>query len=502
MILRASVGVLAAFAIAGCGGGSSTGTTSSGGAGTSAGAAGTTGAGGKAGQGGAGGVGGGAGGTSCMECTTDADCGGQRCAQFGAGSYCAPACDAKTPCATGSTCTGVTDSAGKQAEVCVPITACGASTGAGGMGAGGSGAGGSGAGGAGMSDKCGPFDGPSVASCCTCSGTTCAANNCYNGWWCNRDACKCAPQPDPALCTTGTGGTGGSAGSAGAGGGVGPITGTVGATGGKLSNLAFAIVGDTRPPTPDDTANYPTAIISKIWQDVQAEGAPFAIMTGDYQFSLPSSGAAAGKQLDLYLQAKSVFSHVAFPAMGNHECTGATASNCGPSGKDGMTSTYTTYLAKLLTPLGLKAPYYSIRVDDAGGSWTSKFVFVAANAWDSSQGAWLTAELAKPTTYTFVVRHESSQANTAPGVDPSDAIIQKAPYTVLLVGHTHTFQYQPSSRQIITGNGGAPLGGAVPYGYVIATRRADGAIVFQAKDYSTMKSFQTFAIQADGTPTN
>jgi hypothetical protein len=376
----------------------------------------------------------------------------------------------------------------------VPITACG-----GGMGAGGSG--GSGVGGsAGMPDKCGPFDGPSVASCCTCSGTSCAANNCYNGWWCNRDACKCAPPPDLSQCTAGTGGSGGTTGAGG--GSVGPITGTVGPTGGKLSNLAFAIVGDTRPPTPNDTANYPTAIITKIWQDVHAENPPFAIMTGDYQFSLPSSGAEAGKQLDLYVQAKSAFANIAFPAMGNHECTGATASNCGPGNKDGMTATYTTYLAKLLQPIGQKAPYYSIHVDATDGSWTSKFVFVAANAWDSSQGAWLTAELGKPTTYTFVVRHESSDANTAPGVTPSDAIIQKFPYTVLLVGHTHTFQYQPASHQIITGNGGAPLGGAVPYGYVIATRRADGAIVFQAKDYSTMKSFQTFAIKPDGVATN
>ena len=33
--------------------------------------------------------------------------------------------------------------------------------------------------------------------------------------------------------------------------------------------------------------------------------------------------------LDLYLAARQPYPNVQFPAMGNHECTGATASNCG-----------------------------------------------------------------------------------------------------------------------------------------------------------------------------
>ena len=51
------------------------------------------------------------------------------------------------------------------------------------------------------------------------------------------------------------------------------------------------------------------------------------------------------------------------------------------------------------------------------------------------------------------------------------------------------------------GNGGAPLTGPLDYGYVVATQRADGAIVLQALDYATNAVVQTFAVKPDGTPT-
>jgi hypothetical protein len=128
-------------------------------------------------------------------------------------------------------------------------------------------------------------------------------------------------------------------------------------------------------------------------------------------------------------------------------------------------------------------------------------VFIAANAWSATQASWLDAELAKPTTYTFVVRHESKTANTAPGVTPSQAIIEKHPYTMLLVGHTHTYSHLASSKELIVGNGGAPLTGGVNYGYVIARQRADGAMVFREHDYTTNQINDTFAVKPDGTPT-
>jgi hypothetical protein len=268
-----------------------------------------------------------------------------------------------------------------------------------------------------------------------------------------------------------------------------------------VSTLRFAIVGDTRPALPDDTAGYPTTVITKIWQDVEAH-APrpdFAITTGDYVFALPY-GSQAAPQLDKYLAARSAFSNIVFPALGNHECTGATDSNCGQGNANGVTVNYSTFLSKMLTPIGKAKPYYTLNLQGPGNAWTVKFVFVAANAWDTAQSSWFSAEMAKPTTYTFVVRHEGVSATTAPGVTPTAAIMAQHPYTLLLAGHTHNFSYSSADRQVITGHGGAPLTGFTNYGYVVAERRADGAIVFTAYDYATNLVHKTFAVKADGSP--
>jgi hypothetical protein len=64
--------------------------------------------------------------------------------------------------------------------------------------------------------------------------------------------------------------------------------------------LTFAIVGDTRPSSVDDTANYPTAIITKIFQDVAATPAQFVISTGDYQYA-SITGAEQQAQIDKYV---------------------------------------------------------------------------------------------------------------------------------------------------------------------------------------------------------
>jgi predicted phosphodiesterase len=217
-------------------------------------------------------------------------------------------------------------------------------------------------------------------------------------------------------------------------------------------------------------------------------------------FASPTSTAGAA-QLDLYIAARQPFTNVVFPAMGNHECTGYTASNCGTGNADGITNNYTAFLQKMLAPLGVTKPYYTVQVASTSGAWTAKFVVVAGNAWDATQSAWFASEMAKPTTYTFVVRHEGSSATTAPGVTPSAQIMKQHPYTLLLAGHTHTFEYLSSTHEVITGNGGAPLTGSINYGYVIAQQRSDGAMVFQEFDYSTNAVQTTFVVKADGTPT-
>jgi hypothetical protein len=279
----------------------------------------------------------------------------------------------------------------------------------------------------------------------------------------------------------------------------GPARGKV--RGGTYDTLNFAIVGDTRPVSVDDTAGYPKTVIEKIWQDVEAYSPrpAFTVTTGDYMFA-SASGSEAGPQVDMYLAARAAFSNVVFPALGNHECTGATASNCGAGNKDGVTTNYSIFLTKMLAPLGVTRPYYTVEVGSKSRTWTAKFVFVAANAWDAAQASWLDGELSRATTYTFVVRHEGKSATEAPGVAPSQAIMDRHPYSLALVGHAHTFDYYASDRQVIVGNGGAPLSGSVNYGYVVAQQRSDGAIVFRALDYATNAVMKTFAVKEDGTP--
>ena len=217
-------------------------------------------------------------------------------------------------------------------------------------------------------------------------------------------------------------------------------------------------------------------------------------------FATPQTGGQAQPQLDLYLQARG--SYPTFPAMGNHECTGNTNSNCGANGADGITDNYTQFMNGLMQPLGNTTPYYSINVNETTGAWTAKFVFVAANAWDSTQASWLQATMGQTTTYTFVIRHESSETSGGPpGESGSDGIISQFPYTLLIVGHTHTYE-KSGPREVIVGNGGAPLTSSVNYGFGLVTQRTDGAIQFDMIDYQTLQpdtSFR-FAVNPDGSP--
>ena len=327
------------------------------------------------------------------------------------------------------------------------------------------------------------------APCSSCGTRPCQKNGCYNGFYCSRSTASC--ETPPINCGTGAGVSydGGA-----------PVTGTVGRDGGKVSRLSFAVVGDTRPAMIDDTTGYPSGVIEKVYGALEARApqVPFAISTGDYNFS-SSFGPEAAKQLGLYAKARAKYAGAWFPAMGNHECTGMTRSNCGTGNVDGETDIFTEYKKQLLSPVGKSDVYYSIRVDALDGSWTSKLVFVAANAWTPAQATWLEATLGQPTTYTFVVRHEARVVTSAPGVAPSEAIMAKYPYTMSIVGHDHTYG-KTAAREITVGNGGAPLSDSVAYGYALLDQRADGAITVDMIDVDTGladSAFQ-FSVRADG----
>jgi hypothetical protein len=274
-----------------------------------------------------------------------------------------------------------------------------------------------------------------------------------------------------------------------------------GPSGGTAPVLRFAIVGDTRPANEDDTAGYPTAIIDAIYSDVAATSPPlpFVVSTGDYQFA-SVTGTESAPQLDLYMQARAKFPGVLLPAMGNHECTGYTSSNCGLANKDGLTPNYTAFLERMLWPIHETLPYYAVTFDAPNHAWTSKLVFIAANAWDDTQASWLERALSMPTTYTFVVRHEANEATTAPGTTPSEAIVKAHPFTLELCGHSHT--YSRKENRVVFGNGGAPLTGTEGYGYGLVQQRADGTLTVDAIDYLTGEADPAFhfAVNPDGSP--
>jgi hypothetical protein len=277
----------------------------------------------------------------------------------------------------------------------------------------------------------------------------------------------------------------------------------VGSNGGYLSRLLFACVGDTRPPIEDDLSEYPTPVIARIFADIEAMRPRPALVfsTGDYVFasSHPGNGAAAA-QLDLYLLARRSYSGLLFPTMGNHECTGATNSNCGPDSVGGMSANYVAFLEKMLWPLQKPEPYYSVRIDARDRTWTAKFVVIAANAWSLAQENWLDSELAKPTTYTFVFRHEPAAATTAPGVLPSEAIMARHPFTLSIVGHRHTYDHVADTpREVIIGNGGAPLA-SKDFGFGVFKQRGDGAVVVDMVNWATGEIDPEFhfAVTPDG----
>jgi predicted phosphodiesterase len=187
-----------------------------------------------------------------------------------------------------------------------------------------------------------------------------------------------------------------------------------------------------------------------------------------------------------------------YPAMGNHECTGATASNCGQGATNGITKNMTDFVSTMLAPISVTQPYYTETFTAADNSWTAKVVFVACNAWSSTQSTWLSSQLAQPTTYTFVVRHESVADVSQTACSASQTVINAHPLTLLIVGHTHEYRHESYDKEIIVGIGGAPLTSGTNYGYTVVTRNTDGTLSVTTYDYQSHSTMDTFKIQADG----
>ncbi|MCA1663428.1 MAG: metallophosphoesterase [Myxococcales bacterium] len=260
-----------------------------------------------------------------------------------------------------------------------------------------------------------------------------------------------------------------------------------GVHGGAL--LSFAVFGDCRPPLPEQTTGYPTMIVTGIFSRAETEGAQFVIGTGDYMNALTANAVDA--QVNLFLGARASFTGPVYLTMGNHECMTTTSGNC-PNANE--TPNAKVYMSKL-APSGSTKPYFRIDMPTPLGS--AKLVFIAANAWSTEQGDWLKTQLADPTHYTFVIRHEASNDQSAPGVGPSDALMMGAPLTVGFFGHTHVYQRVDPSH-VIAGNGGAPLDSGTQYGFVLVKQRADGNLSLSAIDQATGNPIDAWAVTPDG----
>jgi hypothetical protein len=259
--------------------------------------------------------------------------------------------------------------------------------------------------------------------------------------------------------------------------------------GGSVDRLAFTVFGDVRPANYGDDANYPTAVITSIMQRSNATPALFAIGTGDYMFS--GSAASVSAQLGALLGAERSFTKFIFHAMGNHECTGAVASNC-PNGTE--TPNVRSFQMSLV-PFS-STPYYAVDIDTRAG--LAKLVIVAANAWDATQASWLDGELARPTAYTFVIRHEPPGNTEAPGASASDPIIARHPLTLGLYGHTHEYRHIDANH-VISGNAGAPLERG-QYGFLYVEQRDDGNVDVQEIREDTGQVIERWAVTPAGSP--
>ena len=484
------------------------------------------------------------GGGECAACTTSADCAGGDCVQIGGDDACADICNVDADCGAGFGCAPTVAFDGAQVNACLPASGACSGSGCGTCGANQvcDVASGSCVDSQTQSGACGTLVPPTTtAQCTSCASGShpdCQVNGCYGGWFCDTSTNHCHQPPSTcpgdgsgsgacdglvgpdssSSCTSCTPGQGdcqnngcfggwlcntstsrcnsppadctGTPADAGPESDSGPITGTVSSSGGNVSRLYFAVVGDTRPPDINQTSSYPTSVVNQIYDDINALNPKpqFVLTTGDYMFS-SKNGAEGAAQMAIYRSAMNRYTggpH--FGVLGNHECDGYTAGNCAST----STHNLQAYEATFMTPNGFTTPYFNVPFNATDGSWTAKLVAIACNAWDNTQATWLEQQLAQSTTYTIVSRHEPSTATTAPCVTASNDTINAHPFDLLIVGHTHTFRR--NGKEIIVGNGGAPITSSATYGFATFEMLPGSGFRVVEFDAATAAPVSTFTV--------
>jgi len=319
-----------------------------------------------------------------------------------------------------------------------------------------------------VTTACGDYASPDQSGTCHCpGGGACTANGCGSGKWCHLTTNRCVNPPSG--CSAG--GSSGSSGSS---------TGSVGASGGTVSLLHFGLTGDTRPPSCNDTASYPSAIIDTIADKFKAEDAQFALDLGDHMYVCDYTLATAQAQMQLYQAAQARYPGTWFMTMGNHECSH------NPCLEGSQNANYVAFM-NALAPIASK-PYYAFDVKTQKGVAT--FVIIADNAWDSTQASWLESTLATAdtkATYTIVARHHPQDDTSVATNADSVQIIRKHKLSLLLTGHSHQYEHQTAdgARDLVLGTGGAPLvasGAGAFNGYAMVDQLSSGDLQVSVYD--------------------
>lgn len=263
--------------------------------------------------------------------------------------------------------------------------------------------------------------------------------------------------------------------------------------GGTVGLLHFGTFGDIRPPLPDDVFQYPSTVASAIFAGMAKSQPQFVVGTGDYMFAEFSASIVQQQLAKLADAEKSIIAPF-FHAMGNHECNSLSELNCPNLDESPNIKTYLS----TLVPWASGVPWFSFIVHTSLGD--AKFVFIASNAWNDTQAAWLKQVLAVSTTYTFIVRHipspDAGTMSTTAGVTASDAIIAGRPVTLWLFGHVHEYKHL-TTNSVIAGNAGAPLA-AGEYGWVEVQQRPDGTVGVTAYSMATGMPTDAWAVTPDG----
>jgi hypothetical protein len=272
-----------------------------------------------------------------------------------------------------------------------------------------------------------------------------------------------------------------------------PVRGGVTLDGGAVDRLYFSLTGDTRPPICDvfltPGYDYPSAQVTEVAQQMEARLPQFGLDLGDHMFVCFGGKSEAQNQMNAYMTAIGNFTAPFFMTMGNHECLfalGGSIDDCGAN--DPTDPAYTTFLAAL-APIS-STPYYYRDIQTSMG--LARFVFIADDAWDSTESDWLTSVLSEADTlakYTIVSHHHNLAASTSGNYATIVDLIQAHKYALHLTAHTHTYEHDttddPSGRTVIVGVGGASDAVNPALGYATVVQGLDGRLYFTMYDSST-----------------